>query len=58
MVLGVIGTSYTDGMVTSDSYKGDMSVISVAPIEYHIGNSLMAINNVPYLLTVAYLEPV
>jgi hypothetical protein len=46
-----------------------MSVISVAPIEStarralaknlknHIGNSFMAINNVPYLLTVAYLEP-
>jgi hypothetical protein len=42
-----------------------MSVISVAPIESmarralvknlknHIGNSLMAINNVPYLLSVA-----
>lgn len=69
MVLGVIGAPYTDGMVTSDSYKSDMSVISVAPIESmarralvknlknHIGNSLMAINNVPYLLTVAYLEP-
>jgi hypothetical protein len=42
-----------------------MSVISIAPIESiarralvknlknHIGNSLMAINNVPYLLSVA-----
>jgi hypothetical protein len=26
-------------------------------LKNHIGNSFMAINNVPYLLTVAYLEP-